>query len=226
MKGKSVKKTKKKALIAAAVSLVVLLAASATAYAWFTTRRQLDTITRISSPVLLKIGAGHKEDSSNIDMGGIDVTDSAKKKDFVFCVYSDETVGDYKIQLAHTTNIAFSYTIYRADEYDSPQTSLDVVYVDKSDVSHYYKKGTELTGKYLNKSAEGTANNSLHEKSYGSYNNVQKNAEPLYWQNDDKITPTPQEGTFVDYYILEVSWGEDVINNKETDMVYLTAGMT
>jgi hypothetical protein len=29
---------------------------------------------------------------------------------------------------------------------------------------------------------------------------------------------------FVDYYILTISWDEGAKNDKETDMVYLTAG--
>ena len=55
---------------------------------------------------------------------------------------------------------------------------------------------------------------------------VQKNAEPLYWQNTDPIEHQASELSFVDYYILEVSWDStQVVNDKETDMVYLTAGM-
>lgn len=216
----------KKLLPIAAVSLIVIMITSVTAYSWFTSQRRLDTITRINSPTALVIGAGAKEDSANIDMGGINVTDEARKKDFVFCVYSDESVESYKLQLAHTTNIDFSYTIYKASEI-SNNTDGVVVYTDESDVSHYYiKDGAALAGGYLNLNTDGkTANDSLHDESYGSYRNVQKNAEPLYWQTSSVIQPTNNSGSgFLDYYILEVSWEENVSNNKETDIVYLTAG--
>ena len=162
-------------------------------------------------------------------MGGIDVTDpDITKKDFVFCVYSEETVGSYKIQLAHTTNIDFTYTIYKASESEAAETG-GVVYVDKYNTKHYYKKDTELLGAYLNQDGETKiANDTLHDKSYGTYSSVQKNAEPLYWQSTESITPTTATGEkgFVDYYILEVSWENgEVPNDKETDMVYITAGM-
>lgn len=72
---------------------------------------------------------------------------------------------------------------------------------------------------------EKKADDSLHKESYDSYKNVQENAEPLYWQSDE-IQPENNSGQgFVDYYILEISWNDDVRNDKETDMVYLTAGI-
>lgn len=210
------------------VLLALILTAAVTAFAWFTNERKLNTITKINSPVALTIGAGAKEDSSNIDMGGIDISDQSGKKSFVFCVYSDESVGKYKIQLAHTTNIAFTYTIYAANEGETALPD-SVVYVDESDVSHYYTKSGLLSGGYLNMDENtGIANGTYHEKTYGAYGSefVQKNAEPLYWQSSPAITPVSAGKNFTDYYILEVSWDSDkVTNNKETDMVYLTAGM-
>lgn len=228
LKNKKVR-LKRKALLITAISLTAAFVLSTTVYAWFTNQRRLETMTRISSPSSLYIGAGAKEDSANIDMGGIDVTDATGKKDFVFCVYSDETVGNYKLQLAHTTNIDFTYTIFRATESDTALITNDMIlYVDESGVSHYYAKdGTALPGGYLNLGGDGkTANGTLHDKSYDGYDLVQKNAEPLYWQNRDPITHDQSMRSFVDYYILEVSWNSsEVSNNKETDMVYLTAGM-
>lgn len=220
-----------KPLVIAAGSLTAALAVSAVGYAWFTNQRKLDTMTRVNSPTSLCIGAGAKEDSANIDMGGIDVTDPAEKKDFVFCVYSDDTVGSYKIQLAHTTNIDFTYKIYKAAESEGTPIAGDnvVVYYDESNLAHYYIKDSEVVpGRYLNQDTADTtiADKSLHEKSYGGYDLVQKNAEPLYWQNTDPIEHQASEITFVDYYILEVSWDSTkVSNDKETDIVYLTAGM-
>lgn len=209
----------KRFLVIVAVTLVVLLMTSVTAYAWFTNRRRLDTMTKINAPSTLVIGAGAKENAINIDLGSIDV-ESATTKDIVFCVYSDVPAQKYKIQLAHTTNINFTYKIYKASE--SAAESGDVVYVDGNDTSYYYKKGDALAGNYLNQNNGTIADSSLHDKSYGAYNNVQKNAEPLYWQTDSEVQLSDAR---VDYYILEVSWGDGVSNDKETDMVYITAGI-
>ena len=217
----------KRLLVIVAVSLVVLLMTSVTAYAWFTNRRRLDTITKINAPSTLVIGAGAKEDAVNIDLGRIDADADKKKKDVVFCVYSDESVQNYKLQLAHTTNIDFTYTIYTASVSDADPGGDRVEYIDAGNKAYYYTKTTPavpITGGYLNKT-DKIANETLHDNSYGKYTNVQKNAEPLYWQSTE-ITDHFTDGSgFVDYYILEVSWGEDVKNDKETDMVYITAGV-
>ncbi|MGN1090197.1 MAG: hypothetical protein ACI4Q6_07325 [Huintestinicola sp.] len=217
-------KIKFKRLLIWLSAAILIIAGSSTAYAWFTNQRKLATITKVNAPAALIIGAGAKESSLNINIGGIDVEDESKKKNFVFCVYSDETVEDYKLQLAHTTNINFVYSIYKADEVS---VSGDAEYEDESGTIHYYaKNGGALAGGYLNQ-AEKIADMSLHDRSYDSYDNVQKNAEPLYWQTENVITPAQNNPPgFLDYYILEISWGEDVINNKETDMIYITAGMS
>ena len=133
-------------------------------------------------------------------------------------------VSNYKLQIAHTTNIDFTYTVFPAQE---QQGSGDVEYVDEDGTAHYYSKsGSAASGKYLNLGSDGKkADDSLHKESYDSYKNVQENAEPLYWQSDE-IQPENNSGQgFVDYYILEISWNDDVRNDKETDMVYLTAGI-
>lgn len=215
-----------KKLLIAAICLTVIFLTSVTAYAWFTNQRKLDTITRVNSPISLVVGAGAKEDSANIDMGGINVADTSGKKDFVFCVYSDDNVETYKIQLAHTTNIGFEYSIYEAAESMSDPGGERVVYIDESGNSHYYtKEAAAVSGQYLNKNG-AAADNSLHDISYGNYNKVQKNAEPLYWQTDNAIQPVNNSGSgFLDYYILEVSWDANISNNKETDIVYITAGV-
>ena len=49
----------------------------------------------------------------------------------------------------------------------------------------------------------------------------QKNAEALYWQSDT-LTVIDNKDPFCDYFIIRVKWNENVQNNKETDMVYLT----
>ena len=228
-KTKNNKRSNKKRLLIGAVTLTFLMAVSVPVFSWFTTQRKLATMTKINSPTTLTIGAGNKEDSSNIDLGGIDVEGDDTKKDFIFCVYSDETKGKYKIQLAHTTNIAFTYKIYQATVFDADGGDVTgkVTYMDTTKTTHYYTKGTQIAGGYLNQDG-GTliANDTKHEETYGEYDNLQKNAEPLYWQNTDPIFPTSDGTGFVDYYVLEVSWEKGTVtNDKETDMVYLTAGM-
>ena len=216
---------KKKLQLVIAVSLLVVLLVALPAYAWFTHKRSIALTTKINAPTQLYITAGNKESVANLEMADIDVEEGSYK-DFVFGIGGID-VQNYQIQLAHTTNIPFEYEIYRAKSVSENDKSAEaVVYVSDSDDTFYYDKAgnTPVGGKYLNRDGtEILANNTLHEKSYDSYGNVQKNAEALYWQSD--TLPVKDGGQpFCDYYIIRVKWdkNETVKNNKETDMVYLT----
>ena len=48
---------------------------------------------------------------------------------------------------------------------------------------------------------------------------------PIYWQSELVMAGEEEEGTdtFFDYYILRVSWDGVRQNNKETDIIYITA---
>lgn len=160
---------------------------------------------------------------ANLEMADIDV-ENGSYKDFVFGIGGAD-VQQYQIQLAHTTNIPFEYEIYRAKSVSETEKSTEaVVYVSDSDGTFYYDKSGDspISGKYLNRDGtEILANSTLHEKSYDSYGNVQKNSKALYWQSDG-LSVNDAENPFCDYFIIRVKWNENVQNNKETDMVYLT----
>ena len=137
----------------------------------------------------------------------------------VFCVYSQGANEKYYLQLAHTTNIGFQYTIYKA----SVQSDGEISYLGNK-----YSQDKELAGKYLNVDSDSKyATNQYHETTYGNYDKVQQSAEPLYWRSYEQET-LPGEANanapYVNYYILHISWDDTVQNNKETDMIYLMAG--
>ena len=200
------------AVIAAALALLVL-----PVMAWLYMQRSMETITKINMPALF-IGAGDAKPIQELELSNIDVSAEQKYKDIVFCVYSTKSGLDYDIQLAHTTNIGFTYTIYKA--------SLSSSDGDVSYLNERYTKGDELRGSYLNKGNNGYATDRYHETTYAQYNNVQAAAEPLYWRTTDKekLPAKEHNGNYINYYILHISWDEKVQDNKETDMVYLMAG--
>ena len=182
----------------------------------------LCSCNKIKCPTQLYITAGNKESVANLEMADIDV-ENGSYKDFVFGIGGAD-VQQYQIQLAHTTNIPFEYEIYRAKSVSETEKSEAVVYVsDEENKTFYYKiDGNKISRHYLNQQgSEILANSTLHEKSYDSYGNVQKNAEALYWQSDG-LSVNDAENPFCDYFIIRVKWNENVQNNKETDMVYLT----
>lgn len=246
------KKHKKKSmrmLIFAALGLVAVSIVSI-AYAWFFYTRQIDTFTWIKTPIRLEIGSGNNHSIVYLDMGSIDAENNTSA-DYVFCVYG-EPVDLYSLQLAYTTNIAFNYDIYRAElsgEGSSGGTPVAFTYTDESGTHTeqfcYNSKSTPIIqAKSLDSmSSDEIKKHQSHRLSYGDdegqnpipETKVQNNAEPLYWLAKEdglnvlqpkniKTNTTTQNQYFCDYFVIHVSWEkESVINDKETDMVYLTA---
>ena len=206
------------AVVVAALALVVL-----PVFAWLYMQRSMETLTKVNMPYALLIGAGDAKPIQQLQLSNIDVS-ASKSKDVVFCVYSERPSKSYDLQLAHTTNIGFTYEIYTATLADSNASSENVV----SYLGKQYKKGNLLVGSYLNKDGNSdNATNTYHGITYGEYSSVQKSAEPLYWKTTNQETlPEKKDDTtyYVNYYILHIFWDENVQNNKETDMIYLMAG--
>lgn len=208
---------KRRAIWAVASAALVLLAVPV--LAWLYMQRSMETITEIKKPEILSIKAGDMQDIEKLELGTIDVSGDQKSKDVVFCVYSAEQGKRYYLQLAHTTNIGFTYSISKA----LPDAGGDITYLGKQ-----YKKDESLPGGYLNLDVDQKrATNTYHATTYGEYGKVQQAAEPLYWKSNVQET-LPEKNTsgefYVNYYILHISWDETVQNNKETDIIYLMAG--
>ena len=211
------------AVAAAALALVVL-----PVFAWLYMQRSMETITKVNMPYALLIGAGDAKPIQQLELSNIDVSGTQKYKEVVFCVYSEKPSKSYYLQLAHTTNIGFKYEIYKAS-----RSAADASTENENVVSYLgkqYIKGEQLTGSYLNKDGNSDhATDKYHEITYNKYEktHVQKSAEPLYWKTTSQETlPKGKDDTtyYINYYILHISWDENVQNNKETDMIYLMAG--
>ena len=202
------------------VIIAALLLLTIPVLAWFYRQRSMETMTKINLPYAIRIGAGNTQPIQQLELSNIDVS-KKKSEDVVFCVYSQGANEKYYLQLAHTTNIGFQYTIYKASVNQGGAISY---------LGNQYSQGDALAGKYLNVDSDSKyATAQYHETTYGSYDKdkVQQSAEPLYWRSDKQET-LPVEANanalYVNYYILHISWDDTVQNNKETDMIYLMAG--
>ena len=229
---------KRKSKIIYIVLLLCLLGVAAgLTYAWFRQSYSLSTVAKIKASIRLDLAAGNGEDASRFQIGTVDTTgEGVTSKDYVIAVKKDKPTN-YILQIGHTTNIPFTYTLYKATE----DNSGTVIYVGADNITHKYKKSdTEIKGKYLNKISDdkilANSTGTYHEQTYESYSKIQENAEPLYWQSNDTLGT----GTdLVDYYILTVSWAKrpagqqedktndkykyiDDIEDKETDIVYIS----
>ena len=233
------------ALILAATALIGVT------FAWFFYRRELDTLTWIKTPIRLDIGSGNNHDIAYLDLGSIDADTKNGEIERVFCVYG-EPVDIYSLQLAYTTNIAFYYDIYRADYAPENGNVAFTYTDKDGDHTENFSYAKDTTGKVLDPVIQAKPLNKMkqneiaahqsHSLSYGdekglnpaNTDKVQSNAEPLYWlasENGLKVMK-PQNiqnhevtnsAYFCDYYVIKIHWDEGtVINDKETDMVYLT----
>lgn len=230
----------KSKIIYIALLLCLLGVAAGLTYAWFRQSYSLSTVAKIKASIRLDLAAGNGEDVSRFQIGTVDTTGdsvtSKDYKDYVIAVKKDKPTN-YILQIGHTTNIPFTYTLYKATE----DNSGTVIYVGADNITHKYKKSdTEINGKYLNKISDdkilANSTGTYHEQTYESYSKIQENAEPLYWKSNDT---TLGSGTdLIDYYILTVSWEKrgseqtksdddkykyiDDIEDKETDIVYIS----
>lgn len=202
--------------------LLALLLAAVGTVAWMRHIRSLQTATLVQVTSLSLEGPNpNTPNTAIINLGDKDISTGGSAS-YVFGVRTNN-VPSFTVQLAHTTNIPFTYTIYPATPVASGQTP-DIT----EDGASFVKSATSLSGEYANQTALGSnlarRDDDYYNSTYGVkgsvYGNVQKNAMPLYWQSSN-ISPSSENS--VTYFILEVSWtaGE---NDKETDMVYLTVG--
>lgn len=230
---------KRKSKIIYIVLLMCLLGVAAgLTYAWFRQSYSLSTVAKIKASIRLDLAAGNGEDASRFQIGTVDTTGdsvtSKDYKDYVIAVKKDKPTN-YILQIGHTTNIPFTYKLYKAG--NGTENDNNVVYVGENK-TFYYKKVAVVSGEYLNKISDDKilANDKYHSQTYESYSNIQENAEPLYWQSTDTLGG----GTdLIDYYILTVSWAKrpaeqtkdeandkykyiDDIEDKETDIVYIS----
>lgn len=246
-------KEKKEFLVALVMTVILLVAAPV--MAWFSYSRRAATMARINSPAKLSIKSGYAEDTINFKMSGINVGDGDKAgyKDFVFCV-EGEDVASYNLQIARTTNINFTYTLFKAHSVaDANVISTDVRYEDEDKVPRYYRtydqfydtEGSAAYGGYINANTNGIriiGNNQYFEKSYEAEDIRQSFAEPLYWQTKSPVIAKAVDASgssfdeyysfyhinadnkFLNFYVLRVSWNAgEVSNDKETDLIYITA---
>ena len=229
------KKTRIKLLIFC-VALMILFISGAS-FAWLYIYRNLNDLGMIKAPIHLELRAGALESIQEFDLGEIDVSSPSHSQSYVFAVYGDKG-SSYKIQLAYTTNIPFTYTIYSAKQYaseeegnaDTGKTEADVVYTEHKESgadTYYYYKQDGIPYKILNQNGSvAKKEGAYHNKTYGNsesdtnaYSHVQINAEPMYWQSVtsyklgiDDCSETVGS-TSVAYYILTVSWTEAQITS-------------
>lgn len=113
-------KDKKRKILGLAALAAGLIAFSSTiAYAWFSQSHKIARMQEVVPPNTIFLSAAHRKAEINFQIGEVNTSAAATHRDYVFSI-SGVGVPYYLLELAHTTNNPFTYTIYPAtfDEYD------------------------------------------------------------------------------------------------------------
>jgi len=87
-------------------------------FAWFSFQTKVETMSYVNDPPTLSLASGHQDSIQFFQLKNIDVkrlNDGSYYQDFVFSVETEKAL-EYDLQLCHTTNIPFTYELWRAKE--------------------------------------------------------------------------------------------------------------
>lgn len=238
------KHSKRRLIISAAATAVVLALVIGLSYAWFFNQSNIATLISIAPPSPIAIKGPHGQSLTSLDLTYTDADKDENQKVTIRRVISIENGGgDHKIEIVHTTNLkGLTFQLYKASEVQNANASDGTI--SEGGYTYKYDTTNPIKGSYINaalettdyKSAvENSVEKSKHSKNYGEYTSVQKHAEPIYWITDsaldaDKnniVQATDSSGDNTEttqkhrtYYVLEISWTE---TTKETDIFYVLA---
>lgn len=209
--------------IIAAVLLLLALTLS-----WFLTNSELSTVGKVDAPAELKILGPNETATEQLDLTYDADSDDSKTEEGkvvrrrAFCVESRQK--GFELQVANTTNInGLDVHVYRVrvNDKDAPG---DVVGYDGLNQKYSWSKGEEVKEfKPLNETSAGSG---LATKDSMNYQDVQKNAAPLYrsvtFNADDLDKGKDGNPADATNFIIECSWPKSE-NSKESDVAYLIA---
>lgn len=184
--------------LALALAGTALLALIVSSLAWLNFNRTLQTITRMQMPILWLKEEDGETNMTAIDLGNLNFENPGSngegQKDIRFAVLATAKTS-YILQLAYTTNLPLTYTIFHTDK----NGNIEGDNVLSTDVLR-----------------------DTYTFAYGDYSadKVQDNAVPTYRQT---VNPEPIVRNDLDYYVLRVQWTRnESITTKESEMIYLT----
>ena len=186
----------------AALLLVIISITCYQTYAWFAHQKKIAELQKVKEPNQLFISAAYAEDVLLFQIPKIDVSDTEVTSAVYPFAVAGEYVNHFTLQLAHTTNVPFTYKIYEATAYETDATGRVAYTVGEQwtefatltfdqrkkngtslqGTTLYLGKGSEVQGQYLNDTTSNgrkIATNLYHEESFGAYakTNVQSMQE-------------------------------------------------
>jgi len=212
------------------IQLIIALISTAAipVYAWFAYQDKIEVMSKVKEPPSINLASGGDDPALYISLENIDVS-SGTEKYIVFSVEPGK-YSAYDIQLSHTTNIPFTYELYRVteDENGSIEYTDHTRNVDEETELHYsimteYTYDSTVTAGKVNlidvnpdnKSSGRTLGDETtlatkNRRNYDiSFDNVNQYVKPLYSiaRKIPKIDSDNNEDR--DYFAIKLIWQID-----------------
>lgn len=218
----------RKRILTAFVLIALMSLTMGISYSWLVNKTRLASVAKIHPSTLISIQGPNESILQSIDLSydkdDVDGDGIVRiKRPLVIKSESKK----YDLCISHTSNInGLDIKLYEALD-NGTEGNAYIAGINSNGVAYFWnlKDGVNLFTEdgYINleSSSEGkaVANNNAHTQTYVNYDNVQKNAEPLYWVKKN-IQSAGTEAPYYTNYVLEISWDE---TDKETDILYVIA---
>lgn len=231
--------------------IAFLCSAAIPVFAWFAFQDTIGAMTRIKEPPSINLASGGNDPAVYINLENIDVT-SASEKYVVFSVEPGKYTA-YDIQLSHTTNIPFTYELYRVQEDENGLIEYTDHTRNSEETTLHYSimtsaQGTtagKLTLTDINPDTTTTSRTIGNEaalsnirQNYVVGDDVNQYVKPLYsvTRRIPQLNRNEDGSADRDYFTIKLLWtpGNNLtdadseywnyaFNNKETDIIYISA---
>ena len=244
MKNK-IEKLKKLSLSVKIQLIIALLFTTAIpVYAWFAYQDRIEAMSKIKEPPSINLASGGDDPALYINLENIDVSKSTEKY-YVFSVEPGK-YSAYDIQLSHTTNIPFTYELYRIKEDENgtieytdhtrnvdAETGLEVETTLHYSIMNNINDSVTTEGKLKLADINPTNNDTrvlgnedtlaaINRRNYDtSYDDVNKYVKPLYSivRKVPQFNQNEDGSKDRDYFAIKLTW-QTILNLSEGDERY------
>ncbi len=195
-------------------------------YAWFAYQDRIEALSKVKEPPSINLASGGEDPALYITLENIDVNTTNHEKYVVFSVEPGK-YSAYDIQLTHTTNIPFTYELYRVRQDNENGT---IEYTNHSiDVN-----GEETELKYsIMTTAAGTTNGKVTltdinqnddtpNRILGDENELEKYNRRNYNTGTDKVNLYVEPIYSVARRIHQLSAGDDGSSDRDYYAIKIT----
>ncbi len=214
------------------IALALLCTMIIPVYAWLSYQDKIEAMSKIKEPPSINLASGGDDPALFINLENIDVSKSTEKY-FVFSVEPGK-YSAYDIQLSHTTNIPFTYELYRIVEVENEGEDT-IEYTDHTrnvDAETGLEVETKLYYRIMtNKNDNVTVNGKLNlvdinpdtsdtrilgneaalaanRKNYSASDDVNKYVKPLYSivRKIPQLNQNEDGSKDRDYFAIKLTW--------------------